>query len=271
MKLLRQKTYSKPDSEKSVNLSEKRNKEVIEKTYSKTAASFKPKFRARFRKGDFSYVQAKDPSDEAVNHQAYKEVAAEDEFKNNPETYKIKQGMFSKKSAGLSKKQKDNILYPARETIKKATAVKDKKAAKVLKETANNRELLPEPIIRRDDYHVTKLNNYQEFTNKTKPSDRVKDPTIPGLEFEEVPKPSKQNTENGEIKTKQYKIRGTQYYIDTENNLWVKNVETGGNSRKLIKKDKNHELFDYSEDLTGIKYSTRDAEGKPLKKPKLRK
>lgn len=242
-----------------------------QKLYTKTSASFKPKFRARFRKGNFTYVQAKDPSDEALNHQAYKEVAAEDEFKNNPETYKIRQGMFSKKAAGLSKKQKDDILYPARETIKKATAVKDKKAAKVLKETANNRELLPEPIIRRDDYHVTKLNNYQEFTNKTKPSNRVKDPTIPGLEFEEVPKPSKQNTENGKTKAKQYKIRGTQYDIDTENNLWVKNVETGGNSRKLIKKDKNHELFDYSEDLTGIKYSTRNAKGKPLKKPKLRK
>lgn len=242
-----------------------------QKLYTKTSASFKPKFRARFRKGNFTYVRAKNPVDEGLNHQAYREVAAEDEFKNNPETYKIRQGMFSKKAAGLSKKQKDDILYPARETIKKATAVKDKKAAKVLKETANNRELLPEPIIRRDDYHVTKLNNYQEFTNKTKPGDKVKDPTIPGLEFEEVPQPPKQNTENGETKTKQYKIRGIQYGTDTKNNLWVKNVETGGNSRKLIKRNKNHELFDYSEDLTGIKYSTRDAEGKPLKKPKLRK
>ena len=77
---------------------EERNKEVLEeleKTYSKSASSFKPKFRARFRKGDFSYTRAKNPSDEALNHQAYREVAAEDEFKNNPETYKIRQGVFS--------------------------------------------------------------------------------------------------------------------------------------------------------------------------------
>lgn len=64
-----------------------------QKTYA-TAASFKPKFRKRFRNGDFSYVQAKNPAYEALNHQAYKEVAAEDEFKNNPETYKIRMGKF---------------------------------------------------------------------------------------------------------------------------------------------------------------------------------
>ena len=68
-----------------------------QKTYT-TAASFKPKFRKRFRNGDFSYVQAKNPAYEALNHQAYKEVAAEDEFKNNPETYKIRQGLFSEVS-----------------------------------------------------------------------------------------------------------------------------------------------------------------------------
>ena len=67
-----------------------------QKTYA-TAASFKPKFRKRFRSGDFSYAPAKDPKNEALNHQAYKEVACEDEFKNNPETYKIRQGLFSEK------------------------------------------------------------------------------------------------------------------------------------------------------------------------------
>ena len=60
-----------------------------------TSASFKPKFRKRFRAGDFTYVRAKDPKNEMLNHQAYKEVACEDEFKNNPETYKIRQGLFS--------------------------------------------------------------------------------------------------------------------------------------------------------------------------------
>lgn len=60
-----------------------------------SATVFKPKFRNRFRNGDFSYVQAKDPKNEAANHQAYKEVAEEPEFRNNPETYKIRQGMFS--------------------------------------------------------------------------------------------------------------------------------------------------------------------------------
>ena len=64
-----------------------------QKTYA-TSASFKPKFRKRFRSGDFTYVQAKDPRNEMLNHQAYKDVAAEDEFKNNPETYKIRQGLF---------------------------------------------------------------------------------------------------------------------------------------------------------------------------------
>lgn len=59
-----------------------------------TAASFKPKFRKRFRAGDYSYIQAKNPAYEALNHQAYKEVACEDEFKNNPETYKIRMGKF---------------------------------------------------------------------------------------------------------------------------------------------------------------------------------
>lgn len=59
-----------------------------------TAENFKPKFRARFRRGDFTYVQAKDPKNEALNHQAYVEVAGEDEFKNNPETYKIRAGKF---------------------------------------------------------------------------------------------------------------------------------------------------------------------------------
>ncbi len=74
-----------------------------QKTYA-TAASFKPKFRKRFRNGDFSYVQAKNPAHEALNHQAYKEVAAEDEFKNNPETYKIRQGLFSEVSQEDKKK-----------------------------------------------------------------------------------------------------------------------------------------------------------------------
>lgn len=64
------------------------------KLYS-SSENFKPKFRARFRRGDFTYTQAKDPKNEAFNHQAYREVAAEDEFKNNPETYKIRQGVFS--------------------------------------------------------------------------------------------------------------------------------------------------------------------------------
>lgn len=59
-----------------------------------TVENFKPKFRARFRRGDFTYVQAKNPRNEALNHQAYKEVAGEDEFKNNPETYKIRAGQF---------------------------------------------------------------------------------------------------------------------------------------------------------------------------------
>ena len=59
-----------------------------------SAASFKPKFRKRFRAGDFTYAPAKNPENEAWNHQAYKEVAAEDEFMYNPETYKIRQGKF---------------------------------------------------------------------------------------------------------------------------------------------------------------------------------
>lgn len=59
-----------------------------------SAENFKPKFRARFRRGDFTYTQAKDPKNEALNHQAYKEVAAEDEFKNNPETFKIRSRKF---------------------------------------------------------------------------------------------------------------------------------------------------------------------------------
>lgn len=64
-----------------------------QKTYA-TSASFKPKFRKRFRSGDFTYVQAKDPKNEMLNHRAYVEVACEDEFKNNPETYKIRMGKF---------------------------------------------------------------------------------------------------------------------------------------------------------------------------------
>ena len=75
-----------------------------QKTYA-TAASFKPKFRKRFRNGDFSYVQAKNPAFEGLNHQAYKEVACEDEFKNNPETYKIRQGLFSEKISENDRKK----------------------------------------------------------------------------------------------------------------------------------------------------------------------
>ena len=89
---------------------EERNKEVLEeleKNYSKTSASFKPKFRARFRKGNYAYVQAKNPVDEGLNHQAYREVAAEDEFKNNPETYMIRQGLFSEKSEKKKSKGKE--------------------------------------------------------------------------------------------------------------------------------------------------------------------
>lgn len=69
---------------------------ILRQSLFTSAASFKPKFRARFRNGDFTYSQAKDPKNEALNHQAYKEVAEEPEFRNNPETYKIRQGMFSK-------------------------------------------------------------------------------------------------------------------------------------------------------------------------------
>ena len=66
----------------------------LQQRHFSSAENFKPKFRARFRRGDFTYVRAKDPKNEALNHQAYKEVAAEDEFKNNPETYKIRSGKF---------------------------------------------------------------------------------------------------------------------------------------------------------------------------------
>ena len=67
---------------------------ILRQSIFASVASFKPKFRQRFRNGDFTYIQAKDPTCEALNHQAYREVAAEDEFKNNPETYKIRQGKF---------------------------------------------------------------------------------------------------------------------------------------------------------------------------------
>lgn len=67
---------------------------ILRQSIFASVASFKPKFRQRFRNGDFTYIQAKDPTHEALNHQAYREVAAEDEFKNNPETYKIRQGKF---------------------------------------------------------------------------------------------------------------------------------------------------------------------------------
>lgn len=65
---------------------------ILRQSLFTSSANFKPKFRARFRNGDFTYIQAKDPNNEALNHQAYVEVAGEDEFKNNPETYKIRQG-----------------------------------------------------------------------------------------------------------------------------------------------------------------------------------
>ena len=67
---------------------------ILRQSIFASVASFKPKFRNRFRNGDFSYVPAQDPTNEAMNHQAYREVAAEDEFKNNPETYKIRMGKF---------------------------------------------------------------------------------------------------------------------------------------------------------------------------------
>lgn len=67
---------------------------ILRQSLFTSSTSFKPKFRARFRKGDFTYIQAKDPANEALNHQAYVEVAGEDEFKNNPETSKIRQGKF---------------------------------------------------------------------------------------------------------------------------------------------------------------------------------
>lgn len=70
-----------------------------------SVASFKPKFRTRFRNGDFSYSPAKESANEAMNHQAYREVAAEDEFKNNPETYKIRQGLFSEKISEEDRKK----------------------------------------------------------------------------------------------------------------------------------------------------------------------
>ena len=82
---------------------------LMRKLFTSTA-SFKPKFRKRFRAGIFAYVPAKDSKDEMLNHQAYREVAAEDEFKNNPETYKIRQGLFSKKKE--SKKEEDDETYP---------------------------------------------------------------------------------------------------------------------------------------------------------------
>lgn len=78
---------------------------VLRQNLYATAASFKPKFRNRFRNGDFSYVPAKDPRNEMLNHQAYKEVACEDEFKNNPETYKIRQGLFSEKISESDRKK----------------------------------------------------------------------------------------------------------------------------------------------------------------------
>lgn len=68
---------------------------ILRQSIFASVASFKPKFRKRFRNGNYNYIQAKDPRNEALNHQAYREVAAEDEFKNNPETYKIRQGLFS--------------------------------------------------------------------------------------------------------------------------------------------------------------------------------
>lgn len=87
-----------------------------QKTYA-TSASFKPKFRKRFRSGDFTYVQAKDPRNEMLNHQAYKEVACEDEFKNNPETYKIRQGLFSDSDDDEEKHKKSLQKSRKREAI----------------------------------------------------------------------------------------------------------------------------------------------------------
>lgn len=79
-----------------------------QKEYS-TVDSFKPKFRKRFRNGDFTYIQAKNPRNEALNHQAYKAVACEKEFRNNPETYKIRQGLFSEK---ISDEDKEKLKKP---------------------------------------------------------------------------------------------------------------------------------------------------------------
>ena len=78
---------------------------ILRQSIFASVASFKPKFRQRFRNGDFTYIQAKDPNHEALNHQAYREVAAEDEFKNNPETYKIRQGLFSEKISKEDRKK----------------------------------------------------------------------------------------------------------------------------------------------------------------------
>ena len=114
-----------------------------QKTYA-TAASFKPKFRKRFRNGDFSYVQAKNPAFEGLNHQAYKEVASEDEFKNNPETYKIRQGLFSEVSKEDKKKLEKSRDIAAISTLA-AGGINTAEIGVAIGRSIKNKQLEPPP------------------------------------------------------------------------------------------------------------------------------
>ncbi len=132
-----------------------------------TSASFKPKFRKRFRAGDYSYVQAKNPAYEALNHQAYKEVAAEDEFKNNPETYKIRQGLFSE----ISEDDRKKLKKLAKTTVMVHTAAAGTLAAGVgvsaIKSIKNKKLVLPHLALTIGSGAVN-LGNYAHYRSQVK-------------------------------------------------------------------------------------------------------
>ena len=144
-----------------------------QKTYT-TAASFKPKFRKRFRNGDFSYVQAKNPAYEALNHQAYKEVAAEDEFKNNPETYKIRQGLFSEVS------EEDKKAFKRADRAMIGSAVVVPAAALSSPRTLKGKVLKGTALVAGDVALVASIKKKIDIYNKYHPEDHMKWNLIPG-------------------------------------------------------------------------------------------
>lgn len=164
---------------------------------------------------------------------------------------------------------KRKIFSRASDQMRKATGKVNRRISLELKKIADSS--LVNPKIDREIDFISRVNGFRKYANKSNSRNRIPDPTIPGLVFEEIQPPIVNHPRGNSLnpKLRKHKVRGTLYGVDTKGNAWIKDVETKGNSRKIQYKDKESELFDYSEDLTGIKFATRDKRGRLLKNSKF--